>query len=99
MPAQINPTLLLDYYSPAGMKVWAMTTEELVSKFDCNEGLLYFFVEEVRRRAEMEYRDLYVQGIPIGAALFKVLMSKTVVDMVVTTSKYRINLQNLDTYM
>jgi hypothetical protein len=46
-----------------------------------------------------EDRGLYIQGIPIGAALFKLLMSKTVVDTVVTTSKYRINLQNLDTYM
>eukprot|EP00957_Ditylum_brightwellii_P145129 11053992-Ditylum_brightwellii.AAC.1 len=53
MPAQINLTLLIDYSSPAGMKVWAMTTEGLVTKFDCKEGSLYLFVEEVSRRAEM----------------------------------------------
>eukprot|EP00957_Ditylum_brightwellii_P027660 2090835-Ditylum_brightwellii.AAC.2 len=137
-PAQANLTLMLVYFSHAGMKVWAMATEGLVTKFDFEEELLYLFVEEVKRRADMtgwmdplsdcitiqvghptysvlteygrlsmddiikharfkfmshnrhcqnntqfyyylEDRDLYVQGIPIGAALFKLLMSKTMV--------------------
>eukprot|EP00957_Ditylum_brightwellii_P189974 14462649-Ditylum_brightwellii.AAC.1 len=46
-----------------------------------------------------EDRELYIQGIPIGAAMFKLMIPKMVVDTVVTTSKYCINLQNLDTYM
>eukprot|EP00957_Ditylum_brightwellii_P007945 601739-Ditylum_brightwellii.AAC.1 len=68
-----------------------------------NIQFYYYLLNSIDKNSKMqilqEDRDLYVQGMPIGAALFKLLMSKTVVDMVVTTSKCRINLQNLDTYM
>eukprot|EP00957_Ditylum_brightwellii_P086976 6620083-Ditylum_brightwellii.AAC.1 len=57
-------------------------------------------MDDITKHARFkEDRDLYVQEIPIRAALFKLLMSKTVVDAAITTSKYCINLQNLDTYM
>eukprot|EP00957_Ditylum_brightwellii_P017770 1338111-Ditylum_brightwellii.AAC.1 len=57
-------------------------------------------MEDIRKHARFkEDRPLYIQCIPIGAALFKLLISKTVVNTVVATSKYHINLQNLNTFI
>eukprot|EP00957_Ditylum_brightwellii_P065297 4952597-Ditylum_brightwellii.AAC.1 len=35
------------------MMTWNMATDLITNKFDCEEGSLYLFVEEVRRRTEM----------------------------------------------
>eukprot|EP00957_Ditylum_brightwellii_P068060 5166926-Ditylum_brightwellii.AAC.1 len=51
MPSQINSTVQINYSSSAGVKVWSMATEQLVMKFDCEEGLLCLFVVEIRSRA------------------------------------------------
>eukprot|EP00957_Ditylum_brightwellii_P050198 3806651-Ditylum_brightwellii.AAC.1 len=71
-PAQISPTLLINYSSPSGMKVWVMVIEGLVTKFDCKEVSLYLFVEEVRRRAEMDPLSDCIT-IQVGHATYSVL--------------------------
>eukprot|EP00957_Ditylum_brightwellii_P081758 6220343-Ditylum_brightwellii.AAC.2 len=68
-----------------------------------NTQLLYYLLnymdEDSKTLIIHEDIQLYDQDIPIGAALFKLLMSNTLVDMVVTMSKCGINLQQLDTFI
>eukprot|EP00957_Ditylum_brightwellii_P141635 10790311-Ditylum_brightwellii.AAC.1 len=52
---------------------------------------------KIKLLAEESY--FHVNGVPIAAAFFKLLIEKMVVDTVVTTNTYWTNLQELDSYM
>eukprot|EP00957_Ditylum_brightwellii_P037578 2842196-Ditylum_brightwellii.AAC.1 len=61
--------------------------------------LLASISEAAKIKLLAEESNFHVNGVPIAAAFFKLLMEKTVIDIVVTTNTYRTDLQELDSYM
>eukprot|EP00957_Ditylum_brightwellii_P079625 6054844-Ditylum_brightwellii.AAC.1 len=92
----LNPQNIIDHATATFSALQNQAAQNNAQLYQCLENSIS---QDVREIIVEEVGAYYYQNEPIGGLLFKHLMSKTVIDTVVTSAQMRENLVHLPHYM